>query len=124
MVVNLKGGSQKRFIELPSASDVYYGNFVGGAVDFFGSKDVLAYAQHMESSGGYFKYRWTDQTYWHNALGLFAKNFESRVISIERDRIYPAVTSTHGKAFVHSPALVGALLKKFETNMNRPISLH
>lgn len=102
MRVNTKPGA-KRFtsIPLPSDSDVYYGNFVGGRIDFFGSPAVLHFAEYFKNSINSLKYRWTDQTYWHNAMSLFLPRFERRVRSVEMDRIQHARPATHDRSFLH-----------------------
>ena len=113
LVKNSKG---KHFrIKLPASCDVYYGNFVGGLVSFFNSNNVLNYAKHMFIHGHYFNYRWTDQVYWHNALGIHVINVESRVKNLEFLRIPPSsVTVPRHGSFVHAKKLENNLLDAYE----------
>lgn len=120
--VNSKG--KKFMIEIPSSSDLYYGNFVGGVITFFGSDEVLRYAEYLLLRGNYFKTRWTDQVYWHNALGIHLSNFDQRVESLEIYRFKPASTSIpHHGSFVHAKHLEKELLKLYNIALNSKVSL-
>jgi len=53
-------------------ADLYYTNFVMGKVAFFTSPAVLSFSQFLaEYPQGFFQYRWTDQIFFHFALGLY-----------------------------------------------------
>mmetsp|Transcript_16891 Transcript_16891/g.28523 ORF Transcript_16891/g.28523 Transcript_16891/m.28523 type:complete len:825 (-) Transcript_16891:110-2584(-) len=74
-------------ISFPFAGDVYAGNLVGGRIDFWNSKKVLKLAEFLENyPSGFYKNRWTDQTYWHNVLALFLPKYDQQVLSIDADR--------------------------------------
>ena len=105
-------------INIPASCDLYYGNFVGGLVSFFSSNEVLRYAKHMFVHGNYFNFRWTDQVYWHNALGIHVKNFETRVKSLEHLRIprKSASVPQHG-SFVHTKKLEDKLLNAYNERL-------
>lgn len=50
----------------------YYSNLVVGRVDHFQRNEVRVLGQYLtHTAGGFFKHRWTDQIFWHFALGLF-----------------------------------------------------
>lgn len=52
--------------------DQYYTNLVVMRVDFFQSEHVRAYGKWMnEYYPGFFRYGWTDQLFFHKAMGLF-----------------------------------------------------
>jgi hypothetical protein len=68
-------------ISFPFAGDVYAGNLVGGRIDFWNSKKVLKLAEFLENyPSGFYKNRWTDQTYWHNVLALFLPKYDQQVM--------------------------------------------
>mmetsp|Transcript_1043 Transcript_1043/g.3839 ORF Transcript_1043/g.3839 Transcript_1043/m.3839 type:complete len:381 (+) Transcript_1043:272-1414(+) len=106
-----KGNKVK--IHLPSESDVYYGNFVGGTIRFFGSSEVLKYAEFLFRTNGYFLFRWTDQAYWHNALGVHIKNFQARVYSMEDLRFKPGNLPSGNQAILHKKKLSGKILNLY-----------
>jgi len=61
-------------------ADRYYTNFILGDTRFFQSEPVLELARYLtEFQPGFHRYRWTDQVYYHTALGMFLRNFSSRV---------------------------------------------
>lgn len=110
--IRAKNSKGKDFwINIPSSSDLYYTNFVGGLINFFGSDEVLSYAKHMFVHGNYFNFRWTDQVYFHNALGIYLKNVETGVKSLEFMRISPNSTNIpQDGSFVHAKKLEDKLL--------------
>eukprot|EP00797_Seminavis_robusta_P009385 Sro1679_g290700.2 (474) ;mRNA; r:11030-12451 len=58
-------------------TDYYYSNLIIGRTDYFQREEVRALGRFMtEYPHGFFKYRWTDQSFWHFALGLFVNDFE------------------------------------------------
>ena len=105
--IRAKDSKGKDFwINIPSSSDLYYGNFVGGLISFFGSDEVLKYSKHTFVHGNYFNFRWTDQVYWHNALGIHVMNVETRVKTLEFLRISPNSRNVpQDGSFVHAKKL-------------------
>jgi len=74
-------------LDFPHAGDMYEGNFVGGRITFWNSKKLLKLAGFLENyPNGFYANRWTDQTYWHNALALYLPNYNSKVLNIEAER--------------------------------------
>ena len=120
-VVNSKG---KYFlIDIPSSSDIYYTNFMGGRMSFFSSAGTLRYAKYLFDRGEYFKTRWTDQVYWHNALGIHIQNFEKHVVSLEQYRFKPNILpSLREHSFVHCKSLSGELLNTYYKVLNKSTS--
>ena len=60
---------------------------MGGRISFWNSRKVLKLASFLENyPGGFYTNRWTDQTYWHNALALYLPNYSARVLNIEAER--------------------------------------
>ncbi|CAJ1942016.1 unnamed protein product [Cylindrotheca closterium] len=58
--------------EFDRGKDQYYTNLVVMSVDFFQSEHVRAYGKWMnEYYPGFFRYGWTDQLFFHKAMGLF-----------------------------------------------------
>lgn len=105
-------------IDIPSSSDVYYTNFIGGRISFFSSDKLLQYAVYLLRHGGYFKTRWTDQVYWHNALGIHVPQFEKHVKSLQHYRFGTLAQPTHEiQAFVHRKKLNGKLLDVYNKNL-------
>jgi len=109
-------------IQIPSSSDLYYGNFIGGKLGFFSSAHVLRYAKYMFIHGEYFKTRWTDQAYWHNALGIHAENLNRKIKSFEKFRFGRPFSAEPG-SFIHTKNLQGNLLLNYleltnKTNFN------
>jgi hypothetical protein len=72
-------------------ADLYYTNFIIGRTDFFQSPLVLQFARFLaEYPMGYFRYRWTDQIWFHFAMGLqIADNFEQAVVDYSEFRCAP-----------------------------------
>jgi hypothetical protein len=72
-------------------ADLYYTNFIIGRTDFFQSPSVLHFARFLaEYPLGYFRYRWTDQIWFHFAMGLqIADNFEQAVADYSEFRCAP-----------------------------------
>ena len=72
-------------------SDQYYANFVIGQVEFWQSAPVLEFATFLsEYHPGYFRYRWTDQIFYHYAMGMFVgPDFTSAVASYVELRCAP-----------------------------------
>ena len=62
-------------------TDLFYTNFIIGQVDFWTSPQVLHFSQFLSNHPtGFFTYRWTDQIMWHQALGLFVKDFLTKAV--------------------------------------------
>ncbi|KAL3938748.1 MAG: hypothetical protein SGBAC_006398 [Bacillariaceae sp.] len=58
--------------EFDRGKDQYYTNLVVMLVDFFQSEHVRAFGHWMnEYYPGFFRYGWTDQLFFHKAMGLF-----------------------------------------------------
>jgi hypothetical protein len=71
-------------------TDQYYTNFIIGKVDFWQSPWVLEFASFLnEFPKGFFAYRWTDQVFWHYAMGLFLTNFQEFVADYSNLRCMP-----------------------------------
>ena len=61
--------------ELATDTDLYYTNFFIGLVEFWTQPAVLDLARYLsEYREGFFRHRWTDQIFWHQAMGLFLKS--------------------------------------------------
>jgi len=72
-----------------------------------------------ELHGTHTSFRWTDQVYWHNSLGIHLSNFDERVESLEIYRFKPASTSIpHHGSFVHAKYLGKELLKLYNIALN------
>ena len=76
--------------ELMSDVDWYYTNFIIGKVDFWQSREVLQFSNFLnEHPEGFYKYRWTDQIFWHHAMGLFIEDYEKHVVGYTNLRCMP-----------------------------------
>jgi hypothetical protein len=70
--------------------DWYYTNFIIGKVDFWQSHWVRHFSDYLsEYPKGFFSYRWTDQIFWHNAMGLFLKDYSKYVVDYTNLRCMP-----------------------------------
>ena len=69
-------------------ADLYYTNFVGLRPAFFASRPVMEFARFLYNyEEGYFTHRWTDQIYWHKAMGMFlGPDFQDWVLDFSRLR--------------------------------------
>jgi hypothetical protein len=71
-------------------TDQYYTNFIIGRVDFWQSPWVLKWSNFLnEYHLGFFTYRWTDQIFWHYAMGLFLPAFKDYVVDYTDLRCMP-----------------------------------
>jgi hypothetical protein len=80
--------------EVQRDTDEYYTNFVLGLVKFWQSPFVLAFSTFLnEFPEGFFRYRWTDQIFWHYAMALFLKgrSFQDYVVDYTDLRCMPLV---------------------------------
>ena len=76
--------------ELMSDVDWYYTNFIIGKVDFWQSREVLQFSNFLnEHPEGFYKHRWTDQIFWHHAMGLFIEDYEKHVVGYTNLRCMP-----------------------------------
>jgi Glycolipid 2-alpha-mannosyltransferase len=76
--------------ELEGDVDFYYTNFIIGKVSFWQSPWVLKFTRFLsEHRQGFFSYRWTDQIFWHNAMGLFLRNYSDYVVDYTNLRCMP-----------------------------------
>ena len=77
--------------KLNKDADLYYTNFIIGRTDFFQSQLVLQFSRFLaEYPQGFFRYRWTDQIFWHFAMGLIIDgNFENAVVDYSEFRCAP-----------------------------------
>jgi hypothetical protein len=76
--------------ELEWDVDLFYTNFIIGWVPFWTSRSVLQFSSFLnEFPVGFFSYRWTDQIFWHQALGLFVEDYRSRVVDYTTLRCMP-----------------------------------
>ena len=63
-------------------TDLYYTNFILGRVDFWTSPLVRQFGRFLFNyPTGFFRHRWTDQIFWHHAMGLFIENFTTTVVA-------------------------------------------
>jgi hypothetical protein len=76
---------------LAKDADLYYSNFILGSTDFFQSHSILNFGRFLaEHPKGFFRYRWTDQIFWHFAMGLaISKDFEDTVVDYSEFRCAP-----------------------------------
>ena len=103
-VVNFTKSMQFRRLDLPNwkrsmctlspevqrDTDQYYTNFIIGKVSFWQSQWVREFSNFLnEFPTGFFAYRWTDQIFWHYAMGLFLENFHEHVIDYTDLRCMP-----------------------------------
>lgn len=68
-----KYGQQMCSSDLPEINrdaDQYYSNFVIGRVDFWTLPQIQEFGRYLSSTDGFTTQRWTDQIFWHNAMGL------------------------------------------------------
>jgi hypothetical protein len=76
--------------EVQRDTDQYYTNFIIGKVSFWQSPMVLEWSNFLnEFPRGFFTYRWTDQIFWHYAMGLFLENYQDHVIDYTNLRCMP-----------------------------------
>jgi hypothetical protein len=76
--------------EVQRDADQYYTNFIVGRVEFWQSPWILEWSNFLnEYPEGFFKYRWTDQIFWHYAMGLFLRNFKEYVVDFTTLRCMP-----------------------------------
>ena len=74
---------------IPDA-DRYYSNFIVGRVDFFASKGVQSLGRWLSDYPlGFFKYRWTDQFFWHVAMQLYVWEYTDRIVDYTDLRCFP-----------------------------------
>jgi hypothetical protein len=67
-----KGPCSKGVVPFDRAVDRYYTNFIVMKTSFFQSQPVRDFGHWMnEYNPGFFKYRWTDQLFFHLVMGLF-----------------------------------------------------
>jgi hypothetical protein len=85
-----KGSSCSTSPELEANVDWYYTNFIIGDVRFWQSPWVLRFSDFLnEHPKGFFSYRWTDQIFWHHAMGLFLENYSDHVADYTNLRCMP-----------------------------------
>jgi hypothetical protein len=85
-----KGAQCTMSPELEWDVDWYYTNFIVGWVPFWTSDWVLQFSSFLnEFPHGFFSYRWTDQIFWHQAMGLFVKDYAERVVDYTTLRCMP-----------------------------------
>jgi hypothetical protein len=71
-------------------SDRYYTNFIIGKTSYFQSPRVLELGRFLsEYANGFFRHRWTDQIFFHFALGLFLADFQDYVVDYTEFRCAP-----------------------------------
>jgi hypothetical protein len=71
-------------------SDRYYTNFIIGETSYFQSRRVLELGRFLsEYANGFFRHRWTDQIFFHFALGLFLADFQDYVVDYTEFRCAP-----------------------------------
>ncbi len=76
--------------EIEGDFDFYYTNFIIGKTSFWQSPWVLKLSGFLnEYPEGFFTYRWTDQIFWHNAMGLFLRNYSDFVVDYTTLRCMP-----------------------------------
>lgn len=76
--------------EIEGDFDFYYSNFIIGKTSFWQSSWVLQFSGFLnEYPQGFFAYRWTDQIFWHNAMGLFLQNYSDYVVDYTNLRCMP-----------------------------------
>ena len=76
--------------EVNRDADQYYTNFITGKVEFWQSPFVLEFSKFLnEWPEGFFRYRWTDQIFWHFAMALFLDHFHERVVDYTDLRCMP-----------------------------------
>ena len=76
--------------QLQKDVDLYYTNLIVGSTEFFQSPWVLEFSNYLnEVKEGFFHYRWTDQIFWHMAMGLFLDSFEDYVEDYTNLRCMP-----------------------------------
>ncbi|KAG7361052.1 glycolipid 2-alpha-mannosyltransferase [Nitzschia inconspicua] len=77
--------------ELQWDVDWYYTNFVLFDTRFWQSPWILEFANFLsEYLNGFFSYRWTDQIFWHQAMGLFLSNYTDYVVDYTNLRCMPS----------------------------------
>lgn len=85
-----KGAHCSSSPEVEGDIDFYYTNFIIGKVSFWQSPWVLKLSRFLsEYPHGFFSYRWTDQIFWHNAMGLFLRNYSDSVVDYTNLRCMP-----------------------------------
>ena len=69
-------------------ADLWYTNFIGLDPAFFASPTVMDFGRYLFNyEDGYFTHRWTDQIFWHKAMGLFlGPDFQAWVLDFSRLR--------------------------------------
>ena len=78
------------FPQLELDTDRYYTNFIIGRVQFWQSPLILELGRFLsEFQPGFYKYRWTDQIFFHYAMGLFLQNFTDHVLDYTDLRCAP-----------------------------------
>lgn len=74
-------------------ADFYYTNFMIGQVKFWSSPKVRHFGRYLSTRGGFLTQRWTDQVFWHNAMGLFVgPDFSNAVADYTDLRCFPDPT--------------------------------
>jgi len=69
------------YTTLQRDTDQYYTNLVVGSTAFWQSPAVLRFARYLsEYNPGFYRYRWTDQMFFHNAMGLFLDSYKEHVL--------------------------------------------
>jgi hypothetical protein len=87
---NWRGSSCSSTPELEWDVDWYYTNFVIFETKFWQSPWILRFANFLsEFPLGFFAYRWTDQIFWHQAMGLFLANYTQHVVDYTNLRCMP-----------------------------------
>lgn len=56
--------------ELKRDADLYYTNFIIGRVDFWTLPQIQDFGRYLSTTDGFTTQRWTDQIFWHFAMGL------------------------------------------------------
>lgn len=56
--------------EIKRDADMYYSNFVIGRVDFWTLPQIQDFGRYLSTTDGFTTQRWTDQIFWHQAMGL------------------------------------------------------
>jgi hypothetical protein len=87
--------------QLTTDTDLYYTNFIMARVDFWTSPMVRKLARFLSDyPTGFFRHRWTDQVFWHHAMGLFIENFTNVVADYSEFRCSPEVNCWNAVFFV------------------------
>jgi hypothetical protein len=93
---NWHGSSCSSTPELEWDVDWYYTNFVIFETNFWQSSWILRFANFLSDyPQGFYTYRWTDQIFWHQAMGLFLANYTQHVVDYTNLRCMPNPNCWH-----------------------------